>query len=350
MIRPSTYYHLIYYQRIKLVIMVTFALLIVASFAGILAVVNYLWSTYVTDVIVIGNGPFACHFQSLLSEAGLTSQLVLPTRQYQLGCTVDNSTSWSRAMKDEIIFPEPSSEELESLADQYAIPLDIITTSWKQIATQASDKYPQHELFFGYAENLGTSEREVYSLHLKGCKATRHGRVTSIEQNAKLAKVRLGQEYIYARVACLVEVSQEDLFEHYFNLDQPCGARVVQSYLSKVEDDDKIGSFFESEGISFCYHRDETIGSTLLSSDVKVMFQEETSCYHLDLPETPLYEMLELNDLPQCPFRVSHLFFPWRKLDKSPLILDTTNIMSTSPERDLIIVMQSLTNLIRHDQ
>ncbi len=345
MIRPSTYYQLIYYQRIKLVVLVTFALLILTSFALILSSVNYLWSTYVTDVIVVGSGPFACHFQSLLEEAGLTSQLVLPSRQYQLGYMVDNSTPWSRSMKDEIIFPEPSSEELEHLAEQYDLPCDVVNASWKQLAKKAN-KYPQHELFFGYAENLGTQEREVYSWHLNTCKANYYNRVTSIEQNAKIAKVRIGDRYIYARIACLVEVSQQDLFEQYLNLDQPCGARVIQSYLSTVEGNGKIGSFFESDKTTFCYYRDGPSGVTLLSSDVTANFQAASSCYHLDLPETPLSENLELTDLPPCPFRVSHLFFPWRKVEKSPLILDTTNIMSTSPERDLLIVMQSLTNLI----
>ena len=347
MIHPSIYYSLIYYQRIKLVTLLTFALLILLGFVIVLALVNYLWSTYVTDVIIVGSGPFACHFQALLEEVGITSQLILPPRQYQLGCNVINATPWSRLTKDEIIFPEPSQEELESLAGQYGLSISLIMESWKKLAEEAK-KYPQHDLFLNYAENLGTQAREIYSCQLKPCQAHR-ARVISISQDSKLATIKIGDRgtNLHARLACLVEVSQEDLFEQYLDLNRPSGARVIQSYTSDVEKEEKFGSFFECNEVAFRYHRNGTSGLTLLSSNVNAKFQPETSSYYLDLPETSLHETLELSEFPPCSFRVSHLFFPWQCRDKSPLILDTTNIMSTSPERDLLIVIRVLSKMIK---
>lgn len=349
MIHPSTYYQLIYYQRIKLVSLVTFMLLVMLGFIIILALVNYFWSKYVADVIVIGNGPFAQHFHNLLREAGLTSCLVLPPRQYQLSCAIDNLPAWSRVYQPDIIFPEPSQEELGSLAEQYGLSVDQIKTSWQYVSGKAY-KYPQHEAFFTCAENLGTQERQVYTLQLQPSNHHEYHRVVSIEQDSRLAKVEVDNrgDKLYARLACLVEVSQENLFERYHNLDQPLGARLIQSYVSTDVEKEDVGSFFETETASFRYHRRDGYGSTLLSTDVEAKFQAETGLYQLSLPEIPLHETLELNELPNCSFRVSHLFFPWLQQDKSPLILDTVNIRSTSPERDLVIVMQGLVNTLTY--
>lgn len=345
MIYPSTYYSLIYYQRIKLVTLLTFAILIVFGLVVILSLIKYLLTTYVTDVIIIGSGPFACHFQTLLKESGITSQLILPSRQYQLGYTINNSTPWSRPINDKIIFPEPSQDELKVLAKQYGLPDDLVKVAWEQLAKEGY-KYPQDQVFLKYANDLGSEERKVYSILLKTSQA-RRAHVTSISQGPKLAIVKINNgENLYARLACLVEVSQEDLLEHYLDLDHPSGARVIQSYISTVGESGIFGSFFESKKTSFRYHRDNFTGLTLLSTDANVEFQPETSSYSYELPKEELYKVLGLTNLPSCPFRVSHLFFPWRQQPKSPIILDTTNIASTSPERDLIIVIQTLTKML----
>lgn len=334
--------------------MLTFALVIIAYFVIVLSLIDYLWSTHVSDVIIIGNGPLACHFQALLQEVGLTSRLLLPKRQHQLGYRIANSISWTRSLKDEIIFPEPCHEELESLSDQYDLPNDLVNAAWKQLSHDAS-KYSQHEVFFNFAENLGTQDREVYSFQLKTSQEKRmdYHRIISIDQSKNIAKVKVSGDHesnLYARMVCLVEVSNEDLFEQYINLDQPCGARVNQSYISEVKELDKIGSFFEADKIQFLYHRNKGSGLTVLSSDVSAKFQPETGSYQVNFPITSLQHSFDLTNLPSSSFRVSHLFFPWRQQAKSPLILDTTNIISTSPERDLIIVMNAIRSKMLHNK
>ena len=343
MIKPSTYYQLVYYKRRKLVELVTFALIIIASIISILAIITYLWNKYVIDVVIIGSGPFASYFQFLLEKKGISSQLILPACDYYFGCRVENISPWLRFQQEEVIFPHPSDEEFNQLADKYGLPLSTLKDSWDEIAQRAKI-YPPDEKFKTHAEKMGFQHRELYSYHLeKG--ASKRSCVISIQQEAKLAKVELEKGVLYARLACLVEVNQGNLFEHYQDLNHPQEARIIQIYLSETEEG-RVGTFFESEGTSFCYYQNGSLGVTCLSTNTPVRFSLDSGSFFLETSHVSLPETLGLDRLPPRQAQVSHLFLPWKSQEKSPLILDTLNINSTSPERDLLIVMGGLAKML----
>ena len=345
MYRPSIYYSLIYYRRIKLLEHITLALLVVFMITTLISKIYYLWKKYVSDVIIVGSGGYTGYFQSLLQEADVTSRLILPRREHQLSFPIQNTSSWSRPGSTELVFPSPNQEELEELSNKFDVPLENVTAAWDEISQEAK-LYPSHDTFFSYAENLGTEQRSVYSYPLKEYYGERE-HIIDITQEAGLATVTLRDgKKLYGRYAFLVETNHEELIEKYYNLNHPLGARISQNYLSQPDDDVEVGSYFESDGVSFCYYRDDKLGLTRLSTDVPVSFNDITGKYQVEIPECSLTGTLELYDLPSCQSRVDYLFFSWQLKEKSPVILDRLTIKSSSPSRDLLIIIKAISKML----
>jgi hypothetical protein len=335
----ATYCYLVNYQRSKWIENVTIGLVLVFGYILTLGMVEYLWRDHCQDVIIVGSGPLADYFHHLLAEANLKVLSIVPKRESYFTATL-NEKPWIRTTPREITFPGPTEEELRQLSNLYSLPLEEVMSGADEMALEA-ELLPREGLFLGFADKLGARERNLYRYTYPTSHSSAHLREGEVIYLSHQQVTLETGEVLHSRLVCLVE-PPECLLEKYINLKEPLGARLEKVYISYLEG--KVGTFFQKRDISFSYARYEGQGKVKVSQDIPL--ERDGGRYRYPIPPDNILEKLDLAYLPAHPGHISNLFFPWYKQEDSPLVLDRLTIPSISPDRDLLIVMQSLRKML----
>ena len=306
MVEAGIYHYLIYYHRIKLLKHLIFAIALTVFTVVVLALVYYLWKISIYDVIIVGGGPIAEEFNYHLKKMGVKSFLILPPRQTNL--CLDN---WVKRTSRQVSFPAPKQKELDHLSDMYGLNVQEVG-----VCNERDDAC------CGLADKIKGRYQPISTYQLESCRPDSQDYVKQIDQEENLGRVHLTSgRVVTSRVVFIVDINVLDLAEKYLDLDRPSGIKLSQKYINSSLDIRGVIQKQDDLYAIFSRHKIELTG---------VNFNESVS----------LRDQIGLDMLPPTKSCIDHVFFPWR--NQGVVVLDTTNIVSSFPSRDLLFVIHSL--------
>lgn len=344
----ATYVYLIYYRQIKLFQHIIFAMLVIAIVILVIRYgMNYIRDN-VIDCLVIGDGDYAKLLHTELLKNNFSTKLLVTRRKVEPTFTFNQGRTYHyTSIKDKVVYSPASQEELNSLSQAYAIPLDVITSTQDKLIT-SSQGFFRHDILDTFGNYIGAEVKPMYMYEFpKFDLQPIYCDISSVTNSNSFYKVVTDINVLYASQVFVVEPTSISCLEQYYDLDQPITAKIGLQYTNPNLDLDPsipYGCNIQDKNLNMQYLCCNDIITTRIQEVVACTFDSGQGIYHIEADIDRIRDNIKLKELPTTDVKVFSLAF--RQKTQNLILLNTFNHDSTSSERDLYLIIMSIVKLL----
>ena len=349
-IPPSTYYYLVYYRRRHEWLMITYLCCIIVGIIITLIWIRYLLDIYLDDVLVIGSGLYATYFANQLKRHGYRCRLFLPSYQHNIAYCVSPVSDkelplyWMRQQEQDLVYSYLNDEDKETLSRKYNLSIDLIRQCYQELIDESIRLSEEEPGLYLITKPQLEDNRSI--------ETTIYGCLENYNYQDNLHRLRINGRNYYGTTMISVENNNPFFLEAGFNLQEPLAIRVKQEYkLLKGKDTTSFFAEKEQVPVNRMIYLCRDDGSSWLSfnRDYPIRYDPDQNMFRLTEEICSLAPNFGLEELPETQSQVSHLFLKRNRSKQSRrnlFFLDTVDIWSSCPERDLLIVMKAIEKLL----